>query len=86
MIEAFVDSRGLVDYAALSRSDEFEAHVKQAATLVHVDDEELARLGPEFWINLYNALIMHANVVVGNAKTPEERGELPGVSATRFNI
>ena len=40
-----------------------------------VFDSQLSRLGPEFWINLYNALIMHANVVVGNAKTPEERGE-----------
>ena len=41
MIEAFVDSRGLVNYAALSRSDEFEAHVKQAAMLVHVDDDQV---------------------------------------------
>ena len=53
MIDAFVDSRGLVNYASLSRSPEFEAHVKQAAMLVHVDDAQLALLGPEFWINLY---------------------------------
>ena len=44
-------------------------------TFTCIFDSQLSRLGPEFWINLYNALIMHANVVVGNAKTPEERGE-----------
>mmetsp|Transcript_24421 Transcript_24421/g.66052 ORF Transcript_24421/g.66052 Transcript_24421/m.66052 type:complete len:245 (-) Transcript_24421:277-1011(-) len=81
MIDAFVDSRGLVNYAALARSGQFEAHVKQAAMLVHADDAQLEQLGPEFWINLYNALIMHANVVVGNAKTPEERGTFFGTTA-----
>ena len=39
MIDAFVDSRGLVNYAALARSDQFEAHVKQVLVRTNSDEQ-----------------------------------------------
>ena len=59
--------RGCVDYAALRDSSEFRAARAAAAALRAVDVHALAshdeRLA--FWLNVYNALVLHAVVALG---------------------
>lgn len=59
------DGKG-VDYQAMKSSPEFEAYVKHTAELKRVQLDSTPR--PEklsFFINVYNALVIHANVVNG---------------------
>ena len=64
---AATDGAGRVDYARLSRSHEFATAVEAALGLARVDlgtlDGHGARLA--FWINVYNALVLHAIVSLG---------------------
>ena len=49
--------------------------VGAAAWLATLDEAECAALDDDaFWINVYNALVMHATVVIGGpANTPDAR-------------
>lgn len=59
------DGRG-VDYEACSRSDAFRAYRNIAVELQAVDVSALEPdVAKSFWLNLYNALIIHANIAVG---------------------
>mmetsp|Transcript_2512 Transcript_2512/g.8926 ORF Transcript_2512/g.8926 Transcript_2512/m.8926 type:complete len:872 (+) Transcript_2512:51-2666(+) len=59
------DGRG-VDYEACSRSDAFRAYRNVAVELQAVDISDLDQaVAKAFWLNLYNALIIHANISVG---------------------
>ena len=89
LFDAFVAADGSrVDYKHLAKSSEMADFVAVAARLAdyeggarpgHADQaKELAsHLGPAFWINLYNALVMHGQVVAGeqapSSSTPEAR-------------
>ena len=55
-----------VDYAAMAQSKEFLAYVKHTAELQRVKLEGMTREDTlAFFINIYNALVIHANVVRG---------------------
>lgn len=55
-----------VDYAAMAQSKEFLAYVKHTAELQRVKLEGMTREETlAFFINIYNALVIHANVVRG---------------------
>ncbi|KAL9968655.1 hypothetical protein ACROYT_G020770 [Oculina patagonica] len=59
------DGKG-VDYAAMAQSKEFLAYVKHTAELQRVKLEGMTREETlAFFINIYNALVIHANVVRG---------------------
>ena len=85
-----------VDYARLRTSPRMREFVQVAAKLASpagLDDgdapaaAELAGLSPAFWINLYNAMVMHANVVVGHPRNPEERSLFfSGASGARYRV
>ena len=70
MLAAFgpaTDENGRVDYVRLSGSDEFTRAVEAACRLAYVRLDTLpdrsARLA--FWINVYNALVLHGIVGLG---------------------
>ena len=72
LVDAHVDRDGLVDYGALRRSAVFAAFVETAARLPAID--ATFANDDAFLINLYNALVLHATVVLGKpADTPEAR-------------
>jgi len=55
-----------VDYQGMARSEAFATYVDAAAELQGVDPSALTR--PErlaFWINVYNALVVHGTAVLG---------------------
>lgn len=58
---------GTVDYNGLVASDDFQAYVHAAQQLQWADAEEVAALSEAeqraTWLNLYNALVMHALAV-----------------------
>lgn len=55
-----------VDYKAIKSSQEFQAYVKHTAELRRVQLENMSRAEAlSFFINVYNALVIHANVVNG---------------------
>ncbi|XP_046848740.1 uncharacterized protein LOC124442286 isoform X2 [Xenia sp. Carnegie-2017] len=59
------DGKG-VDYTAMKYSSEFKAYVNHTAELKRVQLEELTKEEKlAFFINTYNALVIHANVVNG---------------------
>jgi len=59
------DGKG-VDYAAMGQSKEFKAYIKHTAELQRVKLEGMTREETlAFFINIYNALVIHANVVRG---------------------
>lgn len=67
-----------VDYGALRASEEFSAYQTIVAGLRSVDLSALARCTDAqrsvFFINLYNSLVVHANIVVGPpVDSPEQR-------------
>ncbi len=65
---------GKIDYARLRRSAEWASAVEAARALQHVALAELigrsARLA--FWINVYNALVLHAIVALGVRRSVHE--------------
>jgi hypothetical protein len=55
-----------VDYKAMKSSAEFQAYVKHTAELRRVQLDGMPRAEKlSFFINVYNALVIHANVVNG---------------------
>ncbi|XP_068755580.1 uncharacterized protein [Montipora capricornis] len=59
------DGKG-VDYDAMGQSPEFKAYIKHTAELQRVKLEGMTREETlAFFINIYNALVIHANVVRG---------------------
>ncbi|XP_067051078.1 uncharacterized protein [Acropora muricata] len=59
------DGRG-VDYVAMGESEDFKAYIKHTAELQRVKLEGMTREETlAFFINIYNALVIHANVVRG---------------------
>jgi len=64
---AATDGAGRVDYARLSSSGEFTDAVEAARGLARVGLETLSGHGARlaFWINVYNALVLHGIVSLG---------------------
>ncbi|KAJ7363529.1 hypothetical protein OS493_009684 [Desmophyllum pertusum] len=59
------DGKG-VDYAAMGQSKEFIAYIKHTAELQRVKLEGMTREETlAFFVNIYNALVIHANVIRG---------------------
>ncbi|XP_077981062.1 uncharacterized protein LOC144436208 [Glandiceps talaboti] len=59
------DGKG-VDYKGIGKSNKFSLYKKTTAELVRLDVENLSREETlAFFINIYNALVIHANVEVG---------------------
>lgn len=55
-----------VDYKGISQSKKFEAYVRATAELKRVDLSTLSREEKvAFFVNVYNALVIHAFVVQG---------------------
>ncbi len=70
LIDAHVTLDG-IDYASLKTSRQFQNFVDIARRLPDIDG---ASVGDAFWINLYNAMVLHATVVLGPPEdTPEAR-------------
>ena len=70
LIDAHVTLEG-IDYASLKTSRQFQNFVDIARRLPDIDG---ASVGDAFWINLYNAMVLHATVVLGPPEdTPEAR-------------
>ena len=70
LIDAHVTLEG-IDYASLKTSRQFQNFVDIARRLPDIDG---ASVGDAFWINLYNAMVLHATVVLGSPEdTPETR-------------
>ena len=70
MLTAFsvaTDGAGLVDYARLAGSPEFAAAAEAARGLASVRLDTLTARGEKlaFWINVYNALVLHGIVGLG---------------------
>jgi glutaredoxin len=65
LIDAHVTLDGRVDYAALKTSMKFQNFLDLARQLPDIDG---ASVGDAFWINLYNAMVLHATVVLGPPK------------------
>ena len=66
---------GSVDYSGLSRSSEFREYCDAAAELQAVDLAGLESLQDRiaFWVNVYNALIVHGTALRGAPETTPER-------------
>ena len=63
-----------VDYSAMGQSKEFKAYIKHTAELQRVKLEGMTREETlAFFINIYNALVIHANVVRGPPVTLWQR-------------
>ena len=63
-----------VDYGSMAHSDEFLAYIKHTAELQRVKLEGMTREETlAFFINIYNALVIHANVVRGPPVTLWQR-------------
>ena len=72
------DGRG-VDYEGCSKSSAFRAYRIVAMELQQVDLSSLSQNESlSFWLNLYNALIIHANIVVGPPTNMFERAKFFG--------
>lgn len=75
ILEAYAsDDRRHVDYAAISKSEEFRRYVNLASDLQRVN---LSELSPDeklaFFLNLYNAMVIHAIIRVGHPEGVIER-------------
>src|SRR2546428_470816 len=66
-VGAATDQAGRVDYRGLRGSDEFTAALESARGLANVRLDTLTSHGARlaFWINVYNALVLHAIVGLG---------------------
>ena len=72
------DGRG-VDYKACAGSEVFRQFKQIAIELQQVDLADLkACEALAFWLNLYNALIIHANIVVGPPTNMFQRAKFFG--------
>jgi len=64
-----------LDYDGVSNSDEFSIYALSTSRLNAVDISELSLAEKKVvFINLYNALIIHGNIVIGNPTSVAERG------------
>jgi hypothetical protein len=83
---AATDEAGRVDYARLSRSDDFARAVEAARGLPRVGLDTLhdhgARLA--FWINVYNALVLHGIVSLGVRRSVARAWNFFGRAAYRI--
>lgn len=74
-----------VDYAAMGQSKEFKAYIKHTAELQRVKLEGMTREETlAFFINIYNALVIHANVVRGPPVNLWQRYKVTVQIAIRF--
>lgn len=79
LVDAYVTDSG-VDYRGMRGSAAFRSFVSATVDLRRL--ERLDALDDAFWINLYNALVLHANVVLGPpADDPAARAEFFGRDA-----
>ena len=91
LFDAYVlpDGSG-VDYGGLATSPVMADFVVAASRLAAISDNEaeaMGQLSKAFWINIYNALVMHANVVVGHPQNQEERSAFfSGASGARYKV
>lgn len=69
LIDAHVTATG-VDYGALRKSPLMASFVREATGLARLD---VKSLDDAFWINLYNVLVMHGNVIALPEDSPESR-------------
>ncbi|KAG9442377.1 hypothetical protein H6P81_018231 [Aristolochia fimbriata] len=80
VLEAYAsDDRCHVDYGRICKSEEFRRYVNLAQDLQRVDVGELSeneRLA--FFLNLYNAMVIHAVIRVGNPEGVVDRGTFYG--------
>uniref|UniRef100_A0A6V2SG00 DUF547 domain-containing protein n=1 Tax=Heterosigma akashiwo TaxID=2829 RepID=A0A6V2SG00_HETAK len=74
----FLDDMGeKVDYDALSKSEEFEDYKKKAALLESFDSSALSEdFRKAFFLNIYNCLVIHGLVELGEPKTWDDRLKL----------
>ncbi|KAJ1447574.1 hypothetical protein M885DRAFT_575744 [Pelagophyceae sp. CCMP2097] len=54
-------------------SAQMASFVAATQGLAQLDDATCLKLDDALWINTYNALVMHAQVVLGMGATPAER-------------
>mmetsp|Transcript_978 Transcript_978/g.1229 ORF Transcript_978/g.1229 Transcript_978/m.1229 type:complete len:331 (+) Transcript_978:158-1150(+) len=71
----FLDPDGdLVDYKGLRKSEEFKEYKKQAAELKNFDISVLEdKARKAFFLNIYNALVIHGLVQMGEPKSWDDR-------------
>ena len=62
-----------VDYSRLRCSPRMLGFLETANKLTNLDLASLESLSLAVWINLYNAMVLHASVVLGHPKDPKER-------------
>ncbi|MEE9610116.1 MAG: DUF547 domain-containing protein, partial [Desulfatiglandales bacterium] len=67
-------NRGLVDYEAMKRSSEYRNYQEIAAQLKVFDPEIISSPAQKkaFWINLYNAIVVHGIVELGISSSVKE--------------
>lgn len=83
LVDAHVTDSG-VDYEALRYSSLMENFIQEASKLKGLDGAELSDAA---FVNIYNALVMHASVVLGHPGTPEERSAFfDGSSGGTYDI
>ena len=84
LIDAHVTLDG-IDYASLKTSRQFQNFVDIARRLPDIDG---ASVGDAFWINLYNAMVLHATVVLGPPEdTPEARTDFfSGATGATYKV
>ena len=84
---AATDGAGRVDYARLRGSAEFAAAVEAARRLAGVRLESLDGRGARlaFWINVYNALVLHAIVGLGVRRSVARAWNFFGRAAYRID-
>lgn len=70
LIDAHVTATG-VDYDALRESPLMASFAREASALARLAD--VKSLDDAFWINLYNVLVMHGNVIAPPENSPESR-------------
>ena len=96
LTDAFAVSTGAgaerIDYAAMASSRQYQDFEHLAAQLSDLRFSTLAAMPPHgkaaFWVNIYNALIIHASAAVGSpADSPAARGAFfSGATGVRYCI
>ena len=81
-----------VDYDAAAESDDLVQFKAIASELQLVDSLNLERDLPNqderkaLFLNLYNALVIHGNIVLGHPNTPQERGDFFSNTAYQVGV